>query len=136
MSGDAVSMVAEMTPYVTGALGAYGAAVLVRARDEAADATIGLGRRLLQRIFGVQKEGEQLPEPLREVAADPQDHDALSVLRLRIRKELAADSQLAADVRTMLTSVGIAVTASGERAIAAQVINAPAATGDNATIGP
>jgi hypothetical protein len=47
MSGDVLSLAAEMTPYVSAAAAAYGGAVLVKARDEAADATVGLGRRLL-----------------------------------------------------------------------------------------
>ena len=54
MSGDVVSLAAEMTPYISAAVGAYGGAVLAKVRDEAADATVGLGRRLLQRVFGTR----------------------------------------------------------------------------------
>jgi hypothetical protein len=45
MGGDVASLAAEMTPYVSAAVGAYGGAVLAKMRDEAADATVGLGRR-------------------------------------------------------------------------------------------
>lgn len=89
VSGDVASLAAQIAPYVTSAVGAYGGAVLAKTRDDMADATVGLGRRLLQRIFGRRAEGEQLPEPLYDLVADPQDDDALAALRLRIRKALA-----------------------------------------------
>jgi hypothetical protein len=49
VGGEVASLAAEMTPYVSAAVGAYGGAVLAKVRDDAADATVGLGRRLLQR---------------------------------------------------------------------------------------
>ena len=102
MGGDVASLAAEMTPYVSAAVGAYGGAVLAKVQDEAADATVGLGRRLLQRIFGSRSLGEPLPGPLADLAASPQDEDALAAVRLAIRKALAADAVLDAEVRSML----------------------------------
>jgi dienelactone hydrolase len=96
MGGEAVSLAAEMSPYVSAAVGAYGGAVLAKLRDDAADATVGLGRRVLQRIFGSRGEGEALPVPLADLVADPYDEDALGAVRLAIKKALAAD------VRSML----------------------------------
>jgi hypothetical protein len=107
MSGDVVSLAAEMTPYVSAAVGAYGGAVLAKVRDEAADATVGLGRRLLQRVFGSRREGEPLPGPLADLAASPQDEDALAAVRLAVRKALAADPVLEAEVRSMLAGPGV-----------------------------
>ncbi len=104
MGGDVASLAAEMTPYVSAAVGAYGGAVLARVRDEAADATVGLGRRLLQRIFGTKVEGEPLPGPLADLAADPRDADALAAVRLLVRKALAADPMLAGEVGSMLAA--------------------------------
>jgi hypothetical protein len=106
VGGDIASMTAEMTPYISAAVSAYGGAVLARARDEAADATIGLGRRLLQKIFGHQDEAEPLPGPLADLAGDPQDSDALAAVRLTVRKTLEADPALAAEVRAMLAGAG------------------------------
>lgn len=102
MGGDAVSLAAEMSPYVSAAVGAYGGAVLAKLQDDAADATVGLGRRVLQRIFGSRGEGEALPMPLANLVADPYDEDALGAVRLAIKKALAADPVLAAEVRSML----------------------------------
>jgi hypothetical protein len=102
VSGEVVSLAAEVAPYASAAVGAYGGAVLAKVRDEAADATVGLGRRLLMRIFGAKNEGEPLPGPLAALAADPQDGDALAAVRLAVRQELAADPALVAEVRSML----------------------------------
>ena len=76
--------------------------MLAKVRDEAADATVGLGRRLLQRIFGTKGDGEPLPAPLADLAADPGDADALAAVRLLLRKALSADAGLAAEVGSML----------------------------------
>jgi len=110
MGGDVASLAAEMTPYISAAAAAYGGAVLARARDDAADATVGLGRRLLQRVFGARGEAEPLPEPLGDLVADPQDDDALAALRLLVRKTLAADPVLEMEVRSMLVGApGVAM---------------------------
>jgi hypothetical protein len=106
VSGEAVSLAAEMTPYISAAVGAYGGAVLARVRDEAANATVGLGRRLLLRVFGSRGPGEPLPAPLEDLAAGPDDEDALSAVRLAVRKALAADPVLLSDVRSLLEGAG------------------------------
>jgi hypothetical protein len=129
-----IELAALTMSFVIAAVREFGAAVLEHAQDDAADATVGLGRRVLQRIFGTRAAGEQVPEPVADVAADPQDEDAVAALRLAIRKALAADPKLHADVEAMLASAGVSVTASGERSIAAQTISGVAATGDNTTI--
>jgi hypothetical protein len=104
VGGDVATVAAEMTPYISAAVGAYGGAVLARVRDEAADATVGLGRRLLQRVFGQRDVTEPLPEPLANLAMDPRDADALAACRMAVRKALAADPVLMAEVRSMLAA--------------------------------
>jgi hypothetical protein len=102
MGADVASLAAEMTPYISAAVSAYGGAVLAKARDEAADATVGLGRRLLQKVFGHQDEPAPLPTALADLAADPRDGDALAACRMAVRKALLADPALAEEVRSML----------------------------------
>jgi hypothetical protein len=104
MAGEVASIAVEMTPYVSAAFGAYGAAVLAKVRDDAADATVGLGRRLLQRVFGRRNPEQPLPEPLADLAADPDDAMALNAVTYAIRKALEADAAMLAEVRTMLAS--------------------------------
>jgi hypothetical protein len=101
MAGEVATLAAEATPYAA-ALGAYGAAVLAKVRDDLADATIGAGRRVLQRIFGHREDGGELPVVLAELIENPGDEDYLGALRLAIRKALEADARLQADVRQII----------------------------------
>ena len=134
VGGEVATLAAEVVPYASAAAAAYGGAVLAKVRDDAADVTVGLGRRLLQRIFGTRGQDEALPEPVADVVADPADEDAVAALRLAVRKALAADAGLQGEVRDMLAQAGVSVMASGERSIAAQVISGVAVTGDDTTI--
>jgi hypothetical protein len=126
-------LIGEVSPYVTAAIGAYGGAVLAKANNQAADATVGLGRRMLQRIFGTRAVGEA-PQPVFDLAADPDDPDLQEALRVAICKMLATDAELKGDLRGMLAGAAVTVTASGERSIAAQTITGVASTGDDAMI--
>ena len=104
MAGEVAMLVADATPYVTAAVGAYGGAVLAKVRDDAADATVGVGRRLLQRVFGHRAADEPLPAPLAALAADPGDADALGMVRWMMRQVLEADAVMLEEVRSMLAS--------------------------------
>jgi hypothetical protein len=88
-TGEIATLVTDATPYLTAALAAYGGAVLTKVRDDAADATVGVGRRLLQRVFGRKETG---------------DDDALGALRLVIRRELETDAEMLAEVREILAA--------------------------------
>lgn len=133
MDSELAVLVGEVSPYVTAAVGAYGGAVLARVNDQAADATVGLGRRMLRRIFGARAAGD-VPQPVADLAGDPGDADLQAALRVAIRKVLAEDAELAGDLRGMLAGAAVAVTASGERSIAAQSVSGVASTGDGASI--
>jgi hypothetical protein len=104
MAAEVAALVADATPYVTAAASAYGGAVLAQVRDDAADATVGLGRRLLQLVFGRQAEGEPLPAPLATLAADPADVDALGMVRWLMRQALEADDTMLQEARSILSS--------------------------------
>ncbi len=102
MAGEVAALATEVTPYAAAALGGYGAAVLTKVRDELADATIGTGRRVLQRIFGQQKDEDELPAALAEVIENPGDADYLAALRLAIRKTLESDTAMQAEVQEII----------------------------------
>jgi hypothetical protein len=104
MAGEIATLVADATPYVTAAVGAYGGAVLAKVRDDAADATVGVGRRLLQRVFGHRTADEPLPAPLAALAADPGDADALGMVRWALRQALEVDAAMLEEVKSMLAS--------------------------------
>ena len=96
------TLVTDATPYVTAAVSAYGGAVLAKTQDKAADATVGVGVRFLQRVFGRKKDGDPIPDALAVVVADPRDPDALGALRLALRAALAKDAAMLAEVRSIL----------------------------------
>jgi hypothetical protein len=104
MAGEIATLVADATPYVTAAVGAYGGAVLAKVRDDAADATVGVGRRLLQRVFGCRQADEPLPAPLAALVADPGDTDALGMVRWVMRQALEADAAMLEEVKSVLAS--------------------------------
>ena len=69
-----------------------------------------------------------------DVAEDPADEDRLAALRLQIRKAVAADAELAAELSQMLASAGVTITASGERSVASQTISGVVITGDDGQV--
>ncbi|TYC18983.1 hypothetical protein FXF65_03130 [Actinomadura syzygii] len=136
MSGDLVRLAGDVSQYVTTAAGAYGGAVLARTQEQAADATVGFGRRLAQRIFGVRAEGEEVPEALADVIDDPDDGDNQAALRKAIRKTLVADAELAAQVRGWMSDApgdGTRVVTTGARSPAVHTNYGVIATGDGNT---
>lgn len=110
MAGEVAVLAADVTPYAAAALGAYGGTVLAKVRDELADATIGAGRRVLQRVFGRRKDGEALPAVLTEVIENPGDQDYLGALRLAIRKALESDPAMQAEVQEIISAASPVVT--------------------------
>jgi hypothetical protein len=96
MAGEVVEIVNEVWPYAVAALSVYGDAVLKGSGEATADATVGWGRRLLQRIFGTG----DAPEALTDVVVAPDDEDLQAALRVQIRKALADE-----EVRAAVTEI-------------------------------
>ena len=145
LAGEIAQVVAEMAPYATAALSAYGGAVLAKVQDDAADATVSSGRRLLQRVFGRKRDGEPVPSVLAKVLANPGDADYLGALRSTIRDELTNDRQMLADVLQILAqaepvmAVGSQEARADHGAIAQNVVaggNVDASHTKNVTHGP
>jgi hypothetical protein len=122
-----------VVPYVTAVVAAYGMAVVERVRDaatdSAADATVGAGRRLLRRFLSQGTSSAAVVEAVEDLAQDPADADRVAALRLQLRKALATDPQLTAEVAAMLPSHSV-LTAAGKRSVAAQNISGIVQTGD------
>ncbi|SEE62164.1 hypothetical protein [Streptomyces sp. TLI_105] len=129
---DASLTAAEITPYVVTAISTYGTAVLTRARDQAADATVSLGREILQRFTRRNRRRAELESAVRDVAEDPQDADSQAALRGQLRRILEGEPELAAELATLLAQSGARVAATGERAVSVeQMSNSAIVTGDN-----
>ncbi|MGW8889972.1 hypothetical protein [Streptomyces sp. NPDC055749] len=137
---DALTVAGEIAPYVTAAVGAYGTAVLTLAADTSADATVGLGRRILQRIRGNEEDPaglDRLDQAVAEAAQAPEDEDFQAMLRVQIKKALLADAELTADIARMVSESAVSsvsFTASGEGAVAVQHNSGVISTGSNAQI--
>jgi hypothetical protein len=133
---DALTVSGEIAPYITAAVTAYGAAVLSRAQDTAADATVSLGQRLLQRLVHRNEARPAVEVAVEDLAAEPADHDLQAALRVQLRKALLADPDLCAELSSMVRQSGPTIIASGERSIAAHTIHGGAYTGDAAAGTP
>ncbi|MFE9429234.1 hypothetical protein ACFYNO_40540 [Kitasatospora sp. NPDC006697] len=132
MAGEVVQL-AEVAPYVTAALAAYGNGVLHRAEDAAVGATANLGLRIVQRVFrrGRASEQEALQTAVREAVDEPGDADAAAALRQQIRRALREDAELAAELAQWLRAAGPgAITAAGERSVATRTNHGIISTGD------
>lgn len=77
-------------------------------------------------------------EAMADVAAEPQNEDAQAALRLQLRKLLAEDEELAAEIGQQWAAAqvaGVTIIASGDRAVAAQSITGSIiVTGDRNTV--
>ncbi|MEV0536077.1 hypothetical protein [Kitasatospora sp. NPDC050463] len=132
MSTEIAELLTQAGPFLTGALGAYGTAVLTRAEDAAADATANTGRRLLQRVWrrGDAAERAELEEAVADAETDLAS--ATAALRLHLRAALHEDAELRSEITDLIagqTASAITITALGERSIAAHTIGT-AITGD------
>jgi ribosomal protein S11 len=125
-------------PYLSAAAATYGSAVLDKVRDEttdaAAEASVGLGRRLLRRLLGQSGSRPRLEEAVQDAAQHPGDEEYAAALKVAVRKVLEADPDLATAVQSDLKQAGVSIAAIGERSIAAQTITGVASTGDNTNI--
>ncbi|MEU2425337.1 hypothetical protein ABZ619_30705 [Streptomyces sp. NPDC007851] len=141
MSTEIVELVEQVTPYVSTAVTAYGAAVLSRAEEaavgSAVEGTAGLGRRILQLLWRRREEGEraELERVVGEAADEQDDTYSAAVLGRLLRRALEDDPGLREELSAILPAPAagpVTITASGERSIAAQHITT-AITGDGHT---
>ncbi|MFD8309454.1 hypothetical protein ACFV29_45205 [Streptomyces sp. NPDC059690] len=137
MSTEIMHLVEQAGPYLTTAISAYGAAVLTRAEDTAADATAALGQRILQAVWRRRSESgrTELEQVVSEAADEQNESYTAAVLGRLLRRVLQDDAELRAELSSMLPAPAagsVTIKASGERAIAAQYIGT-AITGDGHT---
>ncbi len=136
MDIDIAALADQLMPYLTAATGAYGAAVAAKTQDVVADETVGLGRRLVRRLLTRERSRPQIEAALDDLARSRNDadaDDATAALRLQVKKALAADPALAAELAGMLPGVTVSggITAVGERAAAVGVNAGVMQFGDN-----
>lgn len=129
---DALTVANDVVPYITAAVAAYGSAVITRTTDTAADVTVSLGQRIVQRLWSREENRDGLQQAMEEVAENPEDDDAQAALRVQVRRILRQDSELAAELAQLLPTRSF--TASGDGAVAVETNSGVISTGDSATI--
>ncbi|MFI1764023.1 hypothetical protein ACH41H_18505 [Streptomyces sp. NPDC020800] len=120
MDAEIVQLAEMAGPYLTAAAGAYGAAVLSRAEDAAADATVNVGRRILQAVWRRRDEAGQaaLEAAVTDVGDDPEDSDAAATLRQQIKRALRDDAELRVQLAALLptpTPGAVTINSTGDR---------------------
>ena len=114
-----------------------GGKVLARGEDAAVGGLAGLGKRLLARLRKVETTRPALDQAVADVAQFPDDADFQAALRAQVKKALAADAGLEADLAELLKAAGPVLHAEGARSVAVQHNTGIIVTGDDATInGP
>ena len=123
----------QVVPYVGAAVTAYGAGVLTRAEDAAADGSVRLGQRLLAGLLGRAAHRGRIEQAVTDLAGAPSDPDFRSALLAQVKLALRQDGGLAAEL-AVLVSAASAVSAVGDRSIAFTGDNRGiVSTGDGAT---
>jgi hypothetical protein len=112
------ALLTEAVPVMNAAVAAYGTGVLARLEDASADATVGLGRKLLQSIWHRADRPVAVEQAVADLAAAPDDADALAALRLQVRKVLSADDELLRELSAQLAATASGTVAAGNGAVA------------------
>ncbi|MFJ9749557.1 hypothetical protein [Streptomyces chartreusis] len=132
---DAVTLTQEITPYIVAAAGAYGTAVLTRANDAAADATVSFGHRVL-RLLARRDDSEQTPinRAIADLSNAPNSAEAQHNLRAAIINLLQENPDLFTAIevlpRPSPPSTPVNITASGGRSVAVHTSTGNISTGD------
>lgn len=128
MTGELATIAAEAVPLAAVAASTYGKAVLAKAWDDAADASLKAGLKLLQRVFGRSQDDEELPAAVAEVIEHPGDEDYLAQLRLEIRKAMERDAALAGEIAAIVAAARPATSPSRSSPAATRTSSAATAT--------
>jgi thioredoxin-like negative regulator of GroEL len=120
----------QVVPYVGAAVAVYGAGVLTRAEDAAADGTVRLGQRLLAGLLGRVAHRGRIEQAVTDLAGSPSDPDFRIALLAQVKLALRQDEALAVELAALLPPAP----AAGERSVAVGGDNhGILSTGDGAT---
>lgn len=100
---DYADLAMQVFDAVRPAIGAYGTGALVHDQTPREPQDVERGREILQEIYWRDKNVPPLESAVNDFAAGPRDEDAAAGLRLEIKKVLAGDDTLSAEVLKMLS---------------------------------
>jgi hypothetical protein len=99
---DSADLAHQVFEAIAPAIGAYGTGALVRDAAPNAPQDTERGREILQEIYWRDKNVPPLESAVNDFSAGARDEDAAAALRLEIKKVLASDDTLSAEVVKML----------------------------------
>jgi len=96
-----------VVPFLSAAAGAYGSAVVTKATeqgtDAAADATVGVGRKLLGRLLGSSRSA-QVGAAVTDLGENPGDEAFAAAVFAQVKRALAEDGELRDDIAAMVAA--------------------------------
>ena len=99
---DVSALATKVFDAVKPAIDTMGTGALVRDEQKGSPQAVENGRKILQEIYWRDKNVPPLESAVDDFAAGTRDEDAAAGLRLEIKKVLASDKALAADIAKML----------------------------------
>ncbi|QQS45406.1 MAG: hypothetical protein IPM66_15860 [Acidobacteriota bacterium] len=108
---------------------------LEKAGEKITDESWQFGKPLLKKLLARIAKRPAALEAVEDLARQPDNSDNQTVMKVQLAKLFEADRELAAEIEQLVTNanragITINITASGDRSVAAQNINAPVITGD------
>lgn len=108
---------------------------LEKAGEKITDESWQFGKPLLKKLLARIAKRPAALEVVEDLARQPDNSDNQTVMKVQLAKLFEADRELAAEIEQLVTNanragITINITASGDRSVAAQNINAPVITGD------
>lgn len=126
------SMIDGVVAAVSAAAATYGRNVLGHGEVAAEQATVRLGRRLLERLRRNPASDTQISRAVLAVADDPEDEGYTAVLRAKVEMALGREDGLAGDLAALLAESGVGpATVSGDRSVRMRTNHGIVSLGDN-----
>ncbi|MFI7544441.1 hypothetical protein [Actinoplanes sp. NPDC049599] len=99
-----------VVPFLSAAAGAYGSAVVAkvseRGSDAAADATVGVGRRLLDRLLASRRSA-QVGAAVTDLGENPDDDAFAAAVFAQVKRALAEDAELAEEIAAIVAAAPV-----------------------------
>ena len=99
-----------VVPFLSAAAGAYGSAVVTKATeqgtDAAADATVGLGGRLLGRLL-TSRRSAQVGAAVTDLGENPDDEAFAAAVFAQVKRALSEDVELTEQIAAMIAAAPV-----------------------------
>src|SRR5690348_8771207 len=102
MDSEVATLASAAVPFIVASVQAYGQRVLDRIQDSvidhASNTSVDVGRRILARLLAQDSQRQAIAADVAEIAANPINENAQTVLQSHIRAALEHDEDLRAEI--------------------------------------